>query len=169
MGQRHCDPTAVQNTALWPAQVDQRLVYGQVLKRYRRRRVVAVTRRMLCGTVRQLATDLQPPGLSGRLNTAFVERLNLTVRQSVAALSRRTWATAQTTPALLLHLEWWRGYYHFVRPHRGLRVPLLQPQARGGRRHPQRYRARTPAMAAGLTTRRWTSVGFLASPCTTVP
>jgi IS1 family transposase/transposase-like protein len=150
-------------------QVDQRLVYGQVLKRYRRRRVVAVTRRMLCGTARQLATALQLLGLSGRLNTAFVERVNLTVRHSVAALSRRTWATAQTTPALLLHLEWWRGYYHFVRPHRGLRVPLTQPQARGGRRPPQRYRACTPAMAAGLTAQRWTPADFLAYPCRAVP
>jgi IS1 family transposase/transposase-like protein len=150
-------------------QVDQRLVYGQVLKRYRRHRVVVVTRRMLCGTARQLAAALQPLGLSGRLNTAFVERLNLTVRQGVAARSRRTWATAQTTPALLLHLAWWRGYYHFVRPHRGLRVPLAQPQGRGGQRRPQRYRARTPAMAAGLTAQRWTPAGFLAYPCTAVP
>ncbi len=145
------------------------MVYGQVIKRYRRRRLAAVTRRMLCGTARQLAAALQPLGLSGHLNTAFVERLNLTVRHGVAALSRRTWATAQTTPALLLHLEWWRGYYHFVRPHRGLRVPLAQPQARGGRRRPQRYRAQTPAMAAGLTTRRWTPAGFLAYPCRAIP
>jgi hypothetical protein len=149
--------------------VDPTLVYGQVLKRYRRRRVVAVTRRMLCGTARQLSAALQPLGLSGHLNTAFVERLNLTVRHGVAALSRRTWATAQTTPALLLHLEWWRGYYHFVRPHRSLRVPLAQPQARGGRRRPRRYRSQTPAMAAGLTTHRWTPSGLLARPCPAAP
>ena len=67
-----------------------------------------------------------------------------------AALTRRTWATAQTSTGLLLHLEWWRGYYHFVRPHRGLRVALAQPRQRDGHRLPQRYRARTPAMAAGL-------------------
>jgi hypothetical protein len=58
-------------------QVEQRLVYGQVIKRYRRRRLVAVTQRMLCGTARQPSAALQPLGLSGRLNTAFVEWLNL--------------------------------------------------------------------------------------------
>jgi hypothetical protein len=35
-------------------------------------------------------------------------------------------------------------------------VPLAQPLDRGGNRQPQRYRQRTPAMAAGLTKRRWT-------------
>src|SRR6185295_5786856 len=94
-------------------------------------------------------------------NTAFVERLNLTVRQSVAALVRRTWSTAQQAPHLLLHLEWWRAYYHFVRPHKSLRIELRQPLERGGKCLPQRYRQRTPAMAAGLTRRRWTAQDLL--------
>ena len=34
-------------------------------------------------------------GSSGRLNTAFIERVNLTVRHGVAVLARRTWATAK--------------------------------------------------------------------------
>jgi len=48
---------------------------------------------------------LQQLGFSGRLNTAFIERVNLTVRHGVAALARRTWATAQQSPALLANLE----------------------------------------------------------------
>ena len=79
-----------------------------------------------------------------------MERVNLTVRQSVAALTRRTWATAQTAAGLQRQLDWWRAYYHFVRPHLSLR--------HGGR-------ARTPAMAAGLTTHRWTVAEFLGYPC----
>ncbi len=72
-------------------------------------------------------------GLSGRLNTAFIERVNLTARHGVAALARRTWATAQQSPQLLVHLEWWRAYYHFVRPHTSLRMPLVHPRERGGK------------------------------------
>jgi Integrase core domain len=98
---------------------------------------------------------LQGLALSGRLNTAFVERLNLTLRQSVAALIRRTWSTMRAAPQLLMDLEWWRAYYHFVRPHESLREALDQPMQRGGKRIPRRYRQRTPAMAAGLTSRRW--------------
>ncbi len=67
-------------------------------------------------------------------------------------------------PELLAHLEWWRGYYHFVRPHGALRVALAQPIARGRRYQPQRYAQRTPAMAAGLTNRRWTVHELLALP-----
>jgi hypothetical protein len=48
-------------------------------------------------------------GLSERLNTAFVERVNLTIRQAVAPLIRRTWGTAQTLMGLREHIEWWRG------------------------------------------------------------
>jgi hypothetical protein len=136
-----------------------------VQTRYRARRLVRVTQRVLCGTYESVCTTLQQLGLSGQVNTAFVERLNLTVRQSVPALARRTWATARTTERLQLHLEWWRGYYHFVRPHRSLRVAcvaLAGDDLRHRRR--RRYRARTPAMAAGLTTRRWTVPDLLAVP-----
>ncbi len=111
-----------------------------------------------------LRLRLRGLGLSGRVNTAFVERVNLTIRCSVAALTRRTWATAQAAPHLLAHLEWWRGYYHFIRPHAALRVALTQPGDRGGRRIAQRYRQRTPAMAARLTNRRWTAPELLLVP-----
>ena len=80
-------------------QVKAGLIYGQVKKSYRRRKLA-----------------LQGMGFLGRLNSAFIERVNLTVRHGVAALARRTWATAQQAPQLLAHLEWWRAYYHFVRP-----------------------------------------------------
>jgi len=131
-------------------QVDPRLVYGQLHKRYQRRRLVRIRYQMGCGSRCTLQAALRTLGWSGRLQTAFVERLNLTVRQSVAALTRRTWATAQTAAGLQRQVEWWRAYYHFVRPHRSLR------QHRG---------ACTPAMAAGLTARRWTVVDLLAYPC----
>lgn len=103
-------------------------------------------------------------GFSVRINTALIERVNLTVRHGVAALARRTWATSQQAPRLLAHLEWWRAYYHFVRPHVSLRIALMQPRERGGRLLAQRDLQRTPAMAAGRTTRRWTERSVLSCP-----
>ena len=144
--------------------VEPRLVYGQVKKSYRRRKLVRVTHVMRLGTEDALKVALQGMGFSGRLNTAFIERVNLTVRHGVAALARRTWATAQQTPQLFASLEWWRAYYHFVRPHEALRVALTQPRERGGNRLTQRYRQRTPAMAAGRTKRRWTTREVLSCP-----
>ena len=101
-------------------------------KCYRRRKLVRVSHVMRLGTEEALKATLQGLGFSGRLNTAFIERVNLTVRHGIAALARRTWATAQQSPHLLAHLEWWRAYYHFVRPHQSLRVALVQPRERGG-------------------------------------
>src|SRR5437588_588367 len=127
-------------------------------------RLLRVLRVMRLGTEAVLSAALQSLGLSGRLNTAFIERVNLTIRHGIAALACRTWATAQQSPQLLAHLEWWRGYYHFVRPHEALRVKLEQPRERGGKRLAQRYRQRTPAMAADRTHRRWTACEVLSCP-----
>jgi IS1 family transposase/transposase-like protein len=151
-----------RNVRRW--QVEPGLIYGQVKKCYRRCKLIRVTHVMRLGTEAALKAALQGLGLSGRLNTAFIERLNLTVRHGVAALARRTWATAQQSPHLLAHLEWWRAYYHFVRPHQALRMRLVQPRERGGKRLAQRYRQRTPAMAAGRTTCRWTAREVLSRP-----
>jgi IS1 family transposase len=152
-----------RNMRQW--QVAAGLIYGQVKKCYRRRKLVRVTRVMRLGTEAALKACLQGMGFSGRLNTAFIERVNLTVRHGVSALARRTWATAQQTPHLLAHLEWWRAYYH------GCRVPTehfewhsYSPESEGGTRLAQRYRQRTPAMAAGRTTRRWTAGEVLCYP-----
>jgi hypothetical protein len=87
-------------------QVAAGLIYGQAKKSYQRRKLIRVTHVMRLGTSVDLKAALQGLGFSGRLNTAFIERVNLTVRHGVAALARRTWATAQQPPQLLAHLEW---------------------------------------------------------------
>jgi hypothetical protein len=66
-------------------QVAAELIYGQVKKSYRRRRLIRVSQVMRLGTEAALKAALQGMGLSGRLNTAFIERVNLTVRHGVAA------------------------------------------------------------------------------------
>ena len=114
--------------------------------------------------VNDLLLDNRRLQIRGGLYPAFIERVNLTVRHGIAALARRTWATAQQSTHLLAHLEWWRAYYHFVRPHQALRVALMHPRECGGKLVAQRYRQRTPAMAAGRTTRRWTTREVLSCP-----
>ena len=54
-----------RNERRW--QVDPRLIYGQVKKSYRRRRLVRVTRVMRLGTQDALSTALQRLGFSGRV------------------------------------------------------------------------------------------------------
>ena len=80
------------------------LLYGLIQKSYRHRKLAKVTRQMRLGQL----DDLQ------------------------AALTRRSWATAQPTPELETHLEWWRAWYYFCRPHLGLRQKPETQQARKG-------------------------------------
>jgi len=97
------------------------------------------------------------------MHTAFIERLNLTLRRSIAALARRSWSAAQSVGELTLQFEWWRVVYHFARPHVSLRQVLGETTSGSSRR---RYRQRTPAQAAGLTaTRRyWRVLELLICP-----
>lgn len=119
---------------------------------------------MLVGEEKAYRERLKAAGLSGRINTSFVERLNLTFRQSISALTRRTWGVAKYSPELLDHLEWWRMYYHFARYHESLELELAEPIERKGKQLPRRHRGRTPAMVAGLTHRRWTVKELLSYP-----
>ena len=119
---------------------------------------------MRLGELAQLTQRLKTLGLSGSLNTAFVERINLTLRHALAALSRRLWATVHLTDELHAHLEWWRTYYHFCRPHLSLRLRLDVPQLRRGKQTPRRYTPRTPAMTAGLTDHIWSVEELLVFP-----
>ena len=144
--------------------VSAELIYGQLKKQCRRRKLVGLKYEMLVGTFAQLKERLLALGLSGKLNTAFVERVNLPIRQGIAALIRRTWSTALTEEGLWEQAQWWRGYYHFVRFHMSLRVELAEPVERQGGQIPKRYRSRTPAVAAGVTRRRWTALEFLSYP-----
>ena len=73
---------------VWQIAAD--FIYGQVKKLQRRRRLVKVELHMLWGEWSLLRNRLKAAGLTGRLNTAFIERLNLTLRQGVALLTRRT-------------------------------------------------------------------------------
>jgi IS1 family transposase len=63
------------------------LLYAQVLKTVWRRRLVDVKHRVGFGTLEAVKQILVP--LGWQINTSFVERLNLTIRQHVAAVGRR--------------------------------------------------------------------------------
>jgi hypothetical protein len=91
------------------------------------RKLVKVEQRVLCGEKANFVPRLKALGLTVLINTSFVERLNLTIREGVSKLARRTWGLAQYTPELVEHLFWWLAMYHFVRYHEELRETLAEP------------------------------------------
>jgi IS1 family transposase len=114
-------------------------LYGQVIKTRRNNRITKVERRAVIGAPWRFEQALRDSEDSSKLNTSFIERLNLTIRQGSAYLFRRTICHARCKERLEGHLELLRCYYNFVRPHRALKF---------GRE------VRTPAMQAGLVSKR---------------
>ena len=129
------------------------LLYAQVVKSYRRRRIVGVTYRVGFGTLERLQQVLSACGR--KINTAFVERLNLDIRQRVAAVGRRVNTLCQGEDGLRQQLAVYHVYYNFCLPHTSLRQPLLVPEPTNGSGSTKRWRPCTPAMAAGLTDHVW--------------
>ena len=130
------------------------LLYAQVIKTVRRRRLVRVRHRVVFGTLEAVNHLLAP--LGWHINTAFVERINLTIRQHVAAVGRRVSTLCKGEDGLLQQLAVFHCYYNFCLPHASVRRPLPQPEPTHGRGSARQWRPCTPAMAAGLTDHVWT-------------
>src|SRR5438270_17502 len=129
------------------------LLYAQVVKSYRRRRIVRVKPRLVFGT--QLAIEQVLAACGWTINTAFVERLNLDIRQRVAAIGRRVNTLCQGETGLRDQLALFQVYHNFVLPHASLRQRLLLPEATNGHGSAKLWRPCTPAMVAGLTDHVW--------------
>ena len=88
-----------------------------------------------------------------KINTSFIERLNLDIRQHVAATGRRVNTRCKHEAGLRHQLTLFQTYHNFVLPHASLRMPL--PAARHGAGTVTRWQQGTPAMAAGVTDHVW--------------
>ena len=133
------------------AEAGSACIYGQVLTKRRNDRVVRVERCVKIGTASRVKAALFASEDSETLNTSFVERLNLTIRQGPAYLRRRSPCHARGADQLRGHVELLRCYYNFIRPHRALKF---------GRE------IRTPAIQAGLAARRlnWSDIFTAPAP-----
>jgi hypothetical protein len=123
---------------IWPD-----LCIATVIKRTEKKRVVEVTRRMTRGTLEQAMTLLNA-SLGGMvLNTAFIERLNGTMLERLAALTRKCRHAASRLTGLEAGMYLIGSTYNFCWPHQTLSKPthLGCPT--------------TPAMATGLTDHVW--------------
>jgi IS1 family transposase len=120
-----------------------------VIKRTHKKRVVEITRKMVQGTLEQ-AQALLASSVGGTvLNTAFIERLNGTMRQRLASLTRKCRHAARRLAALESGM-WLLGCtYNFCWPHHELSRRAAKAQGKPGEV------LLTPAMASGLTDHIW--------------
>src|SRR4029453_3120274 len=95
------------------------LLYAQVIKTVRRRRLVRVSHRVVFGTLAAVHAVLAPHGW--HINTAFVERINLSIRQHVAAVGRRVSTLCKGEDGLRQQLALYHVDDNFCLPHATVR------------------------------------------------
>ena len=118
------------------------LRYGQVVKTRNGRKTEVVEYRSVYGNV--------PSAL---LNTSCVERMNLSMRNSMARLKRRCITFSKSEPMLQHAPDSFRAIYNFCRPHGSL-----------GRTANSINKHVTPAMSIGMTDHVWSLHELLAYP-----
>lgn len=115
----------------WP-----KLNIVQVVKSYQGRKLAQVNTRLVCGNWQQVYDLIACSQVGiGKINTAYIERLNATFRARMPALVRRTRNLARSCQRLELEMFWSGAVYNFCTIHASIHA--------------------TPAMAAGLTEHVW--------------
>ncbi len=136
------------------------LQYAQVVKKRVKGRVVSVSWKVVYGSWENIKTILSST-VGQIINTAFIERINLTIRQHVPALGRKVSSIAKTEKGLTQQLSLFRAYYNFCLPHLSLRLLLDEPQVtKNG--SVKKWQERTPAQAAQITDHRFSMQELLA-------
>lgn len=122
------------------------IVIATVIKRTEKKRVVEITRRMTQGLLASAEQLLQQSQGGTALNTAFIERLNGTMRERLASLTRKCRHAAHRLKPLETGMYLIGCTYNLCFPHHELS-------------HARHFGFPcTPAMAAGLTEHIW-SIG----------
>lgn len=137
------------------------LLYAQVVKVREHDRVKEVKTRIVFGKPEAIAAPLASSSVSDTINTRFVERDNLTQRQSNRRLTRKTNGFSKDIVWFEKQLWLSMAYYPFVLPHHSLRQPLETPEQTRGSGSPRQWSPVTPAMASGMTDHVWTTAELL--------
>ena len=125
------------------------LVYGQVVKKKHQGRLQELVYRVRCGAKR-----FEELGLS--ISTSLLERLNLTLRQALAPLVRKSGNFCKDRTQMRRRVVLFQAFYNFARPHMSLHLPLPEQKPYASGLIQLKWCHRTPGMAAGLTDHIWT-------------
>ena len=133
------DKLAAYKNALEKHMHDTPYVYLQIVKRKFKRKLLTVKKVFVKGTVNDFPEKT--------CNTSFIERFNLTLRQHVSFLQRKTLGyckrKANFSTAMWINLF----NYNYIQHHRSLRVKVNDNDGK----FQKRYDHYTPAMKIGLT------------------
>ena len=136
------DKLAAYKNALEKYMKDIPYVYLQIVKRRIKRRLVTVKKVFVKGVAKDF------PGKSQ--NTSFIERLNLTLRQHVSYLQRKTlgYCKSKLNFSIIMWLNQFN--YNYIQFHKSLRIKINDDDD-DDEKFVKKYKHNTPAMKIGLT------------------
>lgn len=133
------DKLAAYKNALSKHFVDIPYHYLQIVKKRYKRRLVTVKKCFVKGTDKDFPQGTQ--------NTSFIERFNLTLRQHVSFLVRKTLGYCKSKNNFK-HNLWINLYnYNYIHHHKSLRIEITE----NTQKFKKRYQHYTPAMKMGIT------------------
>ena len=116
-------------------------------------RCVQVERKLIFGNEDQLKKSLSNSSVSNKVNTSFIERSNLTMRQHNKRVERKSQGFSKMKYYLEKQMSLSIAYYNFCLPHRSLKYFVEDKTV-----------INTPAKEAGVTDHVWTMEELLAYP-----
>jgi transposase-like protein len=128
------------------------VMIAQAIKRYAKRRVLDVVRRVVRGANEAVVGRLRTTQGSEAavINTAYIERLQATFRSRLAALVRRSRGPVRLRETLEAGMWLVGSCYNFCWTHKSMRREREGNDPPGGK-----WVESTPAQAAGLSDHRW--------------
>jgi hypothetical protein len=122
-----------------------------VIKTTRRRRLLRVCHLGEFGTLDRITRRLAAHGW--QINTGFIERVNLTIRQHVAPMGGHAITLCKHEAVIRQQLPLYHVHDNSYPPHAALRQPWPEPEPTDGSGSAERWRPCMPAMVTELTAR----------------
>ena len=122
------------------------LKYVKVLKKKVKNYVVETIQSIIFGDPEEIFAILGASS-NGYIGTSYVERINLTIRTSLARFIRKGMNFSKTMKMHQKAFDLFQAWYNLIKPHKSLRLEINS----GNRKWFQR----TPAMAEGITDHIW--------------
>jgi IS1 family transposase len=120
------------------------LSYAQVVKTIEKGRCVDIDKKIIFGTRDLLEQKIAESVVSTSINTSFIERSNLTMRQQNKRIERKTQGFSKEKSYFDYQLSLSITYYNFCSPHSSLKYYIKDKTI-----------FNTPAMESGLTDHVW--------------
>jgi IS1 family transposase len=94
-------------------------------RKERKGRIVEVIQQVVYGDTEEVM-QLLGADSGGKINTSYIERLNLTIRNSLARFERKSMNRSKISGRHTHALDFFQAWYNFAKPHKSLRLRIDQ-------------------------------------------